>query len=64
MNYGLQMLFGLKIYELWAENINGSANFHELWAPQTCRILWAANINGSVNFHELWAPNINGSTNI
>ena len=40
MNYGLQMLMVLLTYKLWAENINGSANFYELWA---------ANVNGSVN---------------
>ena len=40
MNYGLQMLMGLQTYELSAENINLSANFYELWAP---------NINGWMN---------------
>ena len=47
-------------------NINGSANFYELWAPNINRLanfydLWAENINGSTNFYELWAVNINGS---
>ena len=31
MNYRLQILMGLQIYELCVPNINGFANFYELW---------------------------------
>ena len=61
-------LLGPKIYELWAENINRSANFYELWAANVnwsgifCD-LCAANINGSQTFYKLLAQNINGSAN-
>ena len=54
--YGLQSIdWPAILYELWAANINRSANFYELWAP---------NINGSTTFCELWAVNINGTANM
>ena len=44
----------MQTHELGAPNINGSANFYELWA---------ANINRFTNVHELLAENFNGSAN-
>ena len=45
MTYDLQISVGPQtFYELWAQNINGTANVYELWAP---------NIDGLASLYEL-----------
>ena len=51
MNYGLQMLVGLEFFTT-CENINGSANYYDLWAANINGFInYSHNINGSANFH-------------